>query len=80
MKTDIDKMLLSTLPEPEELLLGDRTRFTRTPAGAYVGEPTPSQVGEIQGRFSDHSRIAFVRARRVGELPGFEIHYFLRET
>ncbi len=64
----------------DDIMLGDGTRFTRTPVGNYGGQPTPGQVWEIQGHFSDHSRIALVRMNSVGEVPGFEVDYFLRET
>ena len=80
MKADIKTIDLSIMPKPEKLLLRDGACFTRTAAGAYGGVPTPGQVGEIQGQFSDHARIGLVRTRKTGELPEFEIDYFLRET
>ena len=80
MKVNIETIDLSCAFEPDELLLRDGTRFTRTVTGAFGGDPTPVQVGEIQGRFSDHSRIGLVRTRKVGEGVEFEIGYFLRET
>ena len=66
--------------KPDEIKLEDGTRFTRTPVGSYKGQPTPGQVWEIQGQFSDHLRIALVRKKDIREVPEFEIDYFLRET
>jgi hypothetical protein len=63
----------------DNIMLGDGTRFTRTPLGNFGGQPTPGQVAEIQGQFSDHTRIALVRTNHVGENRGFEIDYYLRE-
>ena len=80
MNEKIKMTSLSIASEPEKLLLRDGTCFTRTSAGAYNGDPTPRQVLEIQGHFSDHSRIGFVRTLKVEQPPVFEIDYFLRET
>ena len=74
------KRMNSAFLNPDEIKLEDGTRFTRTPVGSYKGQPTPGQVCEIQGRFSDHMRIAIVRKNLIREVPEFEIDYFLRET
>ena len=80
MKPHIKTIRLSTTRKPEKLLPRDGTCFTQTPGGTYGGDPTPGQVGEIQGQFSDHAQIGLVRTRKGGELPEFEIDYFLREN
>ena len=80
MKAHFETKYLSAAPKPEKLLLHDGTCFTRTPAGAYGGDPTPGQVGEIQGQISDNAHVGLVRVRKVGGLPEFDIDYFLRET
>jgi hypothetical protein len=80
MEADMKTTDLSLTPAPNKLHLRDGTCFSRTLAGPYVGDPSPGQVSEIQGDLSDHARIGLVRAHNIGELPGFEIDYFLRET
>ena len=70
----------SAFSNPNEIKLEDGTRFTRNSAGSYIGQPTPGQVCEIQGQFSDNLRVAVVRKNSVQAGPEFKIDYFLRET